>query len=166
MIPKPIQKFDPSSMSEHTLDKVIKSPGPSNDMYENSKVGKVKKILIIEDQPDIRKLVKMTLDFNNYEIYEASEADSGFGLIKGIEPDIILLDIMMPGEIDGINLCVMLKSLNKFKHIPVVLLTARGQLCDKQAGIEAGADEYIVKPFSPIKLIEIVESLIKKSKES
>jgi DNA-binding response OmpR family regulator len=71
---------------------------------------------------------------------------------------------MMPGEVNGLQLCTMLKSSDSFKHIPIVLLTARGQLVDRQAGLAAGANEYLVKPFSPIKLIETVESLLLKVK--
>ena len=122
----------------------------------------LKKVLIIEDQPDIRKLVKMTLDFSDYELHEASEAETGFGMVKAIQPDLILLDIMMPGEINGLQLCAMLKGMEKYRHIPIILLTARGQVADRQAGLEAGADEYLVKPFSPIKLIEVVEAFLRK----
>lgn len=121
---------------------------------------KLKKILIIEDQPDIRKLVKLTMDITHSEVYEASDAESGFAMVESIKPDIILLDIMMPGEINGLQLCVILKSDYRYNNIPIVLVTARGQMVDKQAGLEAGADEYIAKPFSPIKLIETVESLL------
>lgn len=125
-----------------------------------SKEIKSKKILIIEDQADIRKLVKMTVNINDCEVYEASDAESGFAMVKAIKPDIILLDIMMPGEINGLQLCVILKSDERFKGIPIVMVTARGQLADKRAGLEAGADAYISKPFSPIKLIETVESFL------
>lgn len=127
-----------------------------------SKGTDLKKVLIIEDQPDIRKLVKLTLDFSDIELHEASEAETGFGMVKAIQPDLILLDIMMPGEMDGLKLCAMLKGMDKYRHIPIILLTARGQVADRQAGLEAGADEYLVKPFSPIKLIEVVESFLRK----
>lgn len=121
---------------------------------------KLKKILIIEDQADIRKLVKMTVGDNGCEVHEASDAESGYAMVNAIKPDIILLDIMMPGEINGLQLCVTLKSDERFKDIPIILVTARGQLTDKAAGFDAGADAYIAKPFSPIKLIETVESLL------
>jgi two-component system, OmpR family, phosphate regulon response regulator PhoB len=135
-----------------------------SDMQTTAKGLSMKKILIIEDQSDIRKLVKMTLDFSEYELHEASDAHAGFAMVKAIQPDLILLDIMMPGEMDGLNLCAMLKSSDTYQHIPILLLTARGQVADRYAGLEAGADEYLVKPFSPIKLIEVVESLLLKDK--
>ena len=152
------------SLPEQISDEVRESSKHWNVIKELPKGVKLKKILIIEDQPDIRRLLKMTMDFSNYEVHEASEADSGFGMIKAIKPDLILLDIMMPGEVNGLQLCTMLKSSESFQHIPIVLLTARGQLVDRQAGLAAGANEYLVKPFSPIKLIETVESLLLKAK--
>jgi two-component system phosphate regulon response regulator PhoB len=152
------------SLPEQISDEVRESSKHWNVIKELPKGVKLKKILIIEDQPDIRRLLKMTMDFSNYEVHEASEADSGFGMVKAIKPDLILLDIMMPGEVNGLQLCTMLKSSESFQHIPIVLLTARGQLVDRQAGLAAGANEYLVKPFSPIKLIETVESLLLKAK--
>lgn len=150
------------SLPEEISEEVRESSIYWKVLKDKSRGISLKKILIIEDQPDIRKLVKMTMDFKDYEVHEASEAQTGFSMVKAIMPDIILLDIMMPGEINGLQLCVILKSYQRFNAIPIILLTARGQLVDKQAGLEAGADEYLVKPFSPIKLIEAVESLLHK----
>ncbi len=76
-------------------------------------------------------------------------------------PDIVLLDVMMPGELDGLQLCRQLRSDPVMRHIKVVLLTARGQERDREAGRQAGADEYLVKPFSPLELIETIERLLK-----
>lgn len=120
----------------------------------------MKKILIIEDQPDIRKLVRMTLDFNDYEIHDTADAETGMRMVEEIGPDLILLDIMMPGRMDGLALCRLLKSSETYRSIPLILLTARGQQADREAGLNAGADEYMVKPFSPIRLIEIVETFL------
>jgi DNA-binding response OmpR family regulator len=102
----------------------------------------------------------MTLDFNNYEIHETADAETGLRMVREINPDLILLDIMMPGKMDGLSLCRLLKGSSEHKDIALILLTARGQQADRQAGMEAGADEYMVKPFSPIKLIELVEDFI------
>jgi DNA-binding response OmpR family regulator len=120
----------------------------------------LKKILIIEDQPDIRKLVIMTLDFNDYEIHDTADAETGLRMVEEIGPDLILLDIMMPGKMDGLALCRLLKGSKDYSDIPLILLTARGQQADREAGMDAGADEYMVKPFSPIKLIEVVEAFM------
>ncbi len=151
------------SLPEDISDEVRESYKQWNVLRDIPKGIKLKKILIIEDQPDIRRLLKMTMDFSNYEVHEASEADSGYGMVKAIQPDLILLDIMMPGELNGLQLCTMLKTDDSFKHIPIILLTARGQLVDRQVGLAAGANDYLIKPFSPIKLIETVESLLLKA---
>ena len=120
----------------------------------------MKKILIVEDQPDIRKLIRMTLEFEDYEIHEA--ADGAFGLLmaSAVGPDLVLLDVMMPGELDGLQVCQRIKSDPRLAHIKVVLLTARGQARDREAGQQSGADDYLVKPFSPRQLIETIERLV------
>jgi two-component system, OmpR family, phosphate regulon response regulator PhoB len=164
MISKHDSKLELKGLPEDVSDEDRESSKRWKDIQSTTQGLNVKKILIIEDQPDIRKLIKMTLDFSEYELHEASEADSGFGMVKAIHPDLILLDIMMPGEMDGLNLCAMLKNTDAYKDIPIILLTARGQVSDRHAGLQAGADEYLVKPFSPIRLIEVVEFFLRKEK--
>ena len=120
----------------------------------------MKRVLIVEDQADIRKLIRMTLEFDDYEIHEASDGDFGLTLARATRPDIVLLDVMMPGELDGLQVCQLLKNDPATRHVKVVLLTARGQARDREAGQQAGADEYLVKPFSPLQLIETIERLL------
>ena len=120
----------------------------------------MKRILIVEDQSDIRKLIRMTLEFEDYEIHEASEGTQGLHLARGVRPDLMLLDVMMPGEMDGLQVCQAIKSDVNLKSIKAVLLTARGQIRDQEAGRAAGADEYLVKPFSPLQLIDTIEQLL------
>lgn len=120
----------------------------------------MKRVLIVEDQGDIRKLIRMTLEFADYEIHEASDGHSGLHLARATRPDIVLLDVMMPGELDGLQLCRQLRSDPVMRHVKVVLLTARGQERDREAGQLAGADEYLVKPFSPLQLIETIKRLL------
>ena len=120
----------------------------------------MKRVLIVEDQADIRKLIRMTLEFEDYEIHEASDGASGLRMARHLKPDLMLLDVMMPGEMDGLQVCQALKSDPELKGIKVVLLTARGQARDREVGREAGADEYLVKPFSPLQLIETIERLL------
>jgi two-component system phosphate regulon response regulator PhoB len=120
----------------------------------------MKRVLIVEDQPDIRKLIRMTLEFEDFEIHEASDGAFGLHLARATLPDIVLLDVMMPGELDGLQVCQRLKQDEATRHIKVVLLTARGQARDREAGQHAGADEYLVKPFSPLQLIETIERLL------
>jgi two-component system phosphate regulon response regulator PhoB len=118
------------------------------------------RVLIVEDQTDIRKLIRMTLEFEDFEIHEASDGASGLGRARAIKPDILLLDVMMPGEMDGLQVCRHIKQEPTTRHMKVVLLTARGQARDREAGQQAGADEYLVKPFSPLQLLETIERLL------
>jgi len=120
----------------------------------------MKRILIVEDQADIRKLIRMTLEFENYEIHEAADGSFGLRMAAAIQPDLMLLDVMMPGELDGLQVCQRIKSDPATQHIKVVLLTARGQQRDREAGEHVGADEYLIKPFSPLQLIDTIEQLM------
>jgi len=120
----------------------------------------MKRVLIVEDQADIRKLIRMTLEFDAYEIHEAFDGSYGLRLARAVAPDLILLDVMMPGELDGLQVCQRLKADPATSGIKVVLLTARGQARDREAGEAVGADEYLVKPFSPLQLIDSIERLL------
>lgn len=119
-----------------------------------------KRILIVDDQGELRKLVRMTLEFGKYELHEADEGKRALELVKVINPDVVILDVMMPGEIDGYQVCEQMKKNDEYGSPYVILLTARGQKSDLEEGKRVGADNYLVKPFSPLKLIEIVNSAI------
>lgn len=118
------------------------------------------RILIVEDQADIRKLIRMTLEFGDFEIHEAHDGESGLAMARAIRPTVMLLDVMMPGLLDGYQVCTRIKQDPDLKTIQVVMLTARGQATDLAAGETAGADAYLVKPFSPLELIERVEAMV------
>lgn len=118
-----------------------------------------KRILIVEDHADIRKLIRMTLEFEDYEIHEAVSADEGLEAVRRIRPALLLLDVMMPGNLNGLDLCRLVKGDPALGKPQVVLLTARGQSHDIEAGMNAGADAYLLKPFSPLKLIETIDNL-------
>jgi CheY-like chemotaxis protein len=120
----------------------------------------MKRVLIVEDQADIRKLIRMTLEFEPYEIHEAANGSDGLRVAGEVQPDLILLDVMMPGELDGLQVCARVRADPALRDTRVVLLTARGQAQDREAGQRAGADEYLIKPFSPLQLIETIERLM------
>ena len=120
----------------------------------------MKRVLIVEDQADIRKLIRMTLEFEPYEIFEAGNGVEGLQKAGELLPDLMLLDVMMPGELDGLQVCARVRANPTLKDTRVVLLTARGQIKDRDAGQLAGADEYLIKPFSPLQLIETIERLM------
>ena len=119
------------------------------------------RILLVDDQADIRKLIRLTLQhLDDAEVHEADNGGDGWRMAQDLKPDLMLLDVMMPGELDGLQVCQRIKSDPKLKHIKVVLLTARGQARDREAGQQAGADDYLVKPFSPLQLIETIDRLV------
>lgn len=118
-----------------------------------------KRVLVVDDQPELRKLITMTLMMGDYEVEEAEDATQGLEAVNNFRPDILLLDVMMPGEMDGYQLCQKLKSDDHYDFLSVVLLTARGQASDLAEGERVGADRYLVKPFSPLQLIQTVREL-------
>lgn len=119
-----------------------------------------KRILIVDDQSELRKLVRMTLESSDYELHEAGNGSRTLELLGVIKPHLVVLDIMMPGAVDGLEVCETIKNNPELKRIKVVLLSANGQQADLKRGRQAGAEAYLVKPFSPLELIETVDRLL------
>lgn len=117
-------------------------------------------ILVVEDNPDIRMLITMTLDFDEFELHEADNGSSGLRMARALRPHLVLLDVMMPGELDGYQVCEKIKADPSLSNTSVVMLTARGQQSDLEAGQAAGCDAYLTKPFSPLELIDTVENIL------
>ncbi len=123
----------------------------------------MKKILIVDDQAAVRELVGVTLEIGPYELLTAENGDQALHLAQAELPDLMLLDIQMPGgKLDGLDVCRLLKHDDRTKRIYIIMLTAKGQEWDKAAGTDAGADEYFVKPFSPLQLMNKVEQVLSK----
>jgi DNA-binding response OmpR family regulator len=118
------------------------------------------RILIVEDQADIRKLIRMTLEFGDFEIHEAPDGERGLAMARALRPHVMLLDVMMPGLLDGYQVCQRIKQDPDMRAIRIIMLTARGQANDVATGESAGADIYLVKPFSPLELIDRVETMV------
>jgi CheY-like chemotaxis protein len=120
------------------------------------------RILIVDDQPDIRKLIRLTLQhLDDAEVYEASNGGDGWRMAQDLKPDLILLDVMMPGELDGYQVCAKVKSDPVLAgQTKVVLLTARAQKEDEEQGRKAGSDAYLTKAFSPLKLLDLVDNML------
>ncbi|MEI7796242.1 MAG: response regulator [Methylococcaceae bacterium] len=117
------------------------------------------KILIVDDNMQIRQLLRITFSTNpNNVLFEALNGQEALDLIRSKSPDIVFLDIMMPGDIDGLDVCEFIKT-SEYKSCFVVLLSAKGQKTDIELGLERGANMYLTKPFSPMALLEIVENL-------
>ena len=115
-----------------------------------------KRLLVAEDQAIIRKLIRMTLQMAGHEVFEVANGLDAVAQARALRPDLVLLDVMMPGEIDGIEACRRLRGDPQLQGMPIVMLSAKGQVADQQAGMEAGANEYVVKPFEPNHLVRVV----------
>ncbi len=120
----------------------------------------MKKILIVDDEQDIVESLKFVLEAEGYECYTAFNGDDGLKSAKEIVPDLILLDIMMP-KMNGYKISRLLKFDNKYKDIPIIMLTARSQEEDKLIGEETGANEYITKPFDLDYVVSKVNQYLK-----
>ncbi|MCJ7585659.1 MAG: response regulator [Anaerolineales bacterium] len=119
------------------------------------------KILIAEDERDIRELITYTLQFAGYEVVSAGDGEEAVQLTLQEKPDLVLLDVRMP-RMNGYEACKAIKADEKTKGIPVVFLSAKGQEAEIQAGMQAGAVEYMVKPFSPDQLTARVKVVLAK----
>jgi len=117
------------------------------------------KILIAEDERDIRDLITFTLRFAGHDVVATSNGEEAYGTAQKILPDLILLDVRMP-RMTGYEACEKLKASQSTQHIPVVFLSAKGQESEVQTGIRAGALEYILKPFAPDQLTERVHTIL------
>lgn len=111
-----------------------------------------KKILVVDDQVDLVKTIQFALELEQYEVLVSYNGEDALNQARRENPDLILLDIMLP-KLDGYKVCRLLKFDEQFKHIPILMLTAKTQEKDKILGVETGADEYITKPFDIDELI-------------
>ena len=108
----------------------------------------MKRILIVDDQDAIRKMLRLTLS-GQYELHEAADTSEAWEALRRLRPDAVILDIMMPGELDGYQLCEKLRTDRELRGTHVVMVTARGQEADRQRGMAAGADAYFVNSTRP-----------------
>ena len=121
------------------------------------------RILIVEDDKHISKLVKFNLEKANYECAIAATGEKALEALDDRPVELIILDIMLPG-MDGFGICRAIKEKEKLKNIPIIMLTAKGEEVDRIVGLELGADDYIVKPFSPRELVLRVKAILKRGK--
>jgi len=123
-----------------------------------------KNILVVEDDLDIRELISFNLVSEGHQVFEANDGEVGIDKARNNNPDLILLDLMLPG-IQGLDVCRIIKSDQETKEIPIIMVTALGQEEDIVKGLETGADDYITKPFSIKVLIARVNAVLKRSIE-
>mgnify|MGYP001565724567 FL=1 len=123
-----------------------------------------KKILIVDDEPDLAELVSYNLRKEGFEVSSASDGEEALKKIRKGNFNLVILDLMLPG-IQGMELCRILRNDPKTKHLPIIMLTAKGEDVDKILGLEMGADDYIAKPFSPRELVARVKAVLRRAGE-
>jgi DNA-binding response OmpR family regulator len=121
----------------------------------------VTKVLVVDDEAPIRLLCRVNLEAERMEVLEAADGESGLETARAERPDVVLLDVMMPG-MDGWQVAERLVEDERTSHIPIVFLTARAELRDRARGLELGGVDYITKPFNPVELASVVESLLER----
>jgi len=120
------------------------------------------KILIVDDDPDILDILKITLDEENYDVIQASNGEDAVKLIQEKSPNLVILDYNMP-RMNGKEVCQKVKQDFLLQHLPIVMLTGKGEIVDKVHGIDAGADDYIVKPFEPQELLARIRMILRRT---
>lgn len=116
------------------------------------------KLVIADDNGDLRRLLRISLGYGKYRMYEAGTGTEALNLARDQHPDVMLLDVMMPGELDGFQVCELIKNDPVLKDIYVIILTALSGNPDRVEGNRVHADYYMQKPFSPLQLIEVIET--------
>tara|TARA_Y100000992_G_C21244995_1_gene482796 strand:- start:18 stop:704 length:687 start_codon:yes stop_codon:yes gene_type:complete len=123
------------------------------------------KIYIVEDEPDIRETLKYNFSNEGFKVSTAPDGEEALSNIKKILPDVLILDLMLPG-VSGLDVCKSIRADDDIKDISIIMLTAKGEEIDRVIGFELGADDYVTKPFSVRELILRVKVLLKKQRES
>jgi len=120
------------------------------------------KILVVEDEPDIRKLVNYNLAQEHYKVIEAEDGEQALKAIQRDKPHLVVLDLMLPG-LSGIELCKILRERSDTAKLPILMLTAKAGEADRVVGLEMGADDYLSKPFSPRELVARVRAILRRA---
>jgi DNA-binding response OmpR family regulator len=118
------------------------------------------KILAVDDEPLYLRLLKVNLEPEGYEVITASDGEAALDLVATKQPDLVILDVMMP-KLDGITTC---ERIRQFSNVPIIILTARGEEQDRVRGLNVGADDYVVKPFSVTELVARVRAVLRRAK--
>ena len=120
----------------------------------------MKKILIADDLSEIRRLLALTLKSEDYQIFQAENGEKAVEIAMSEHPDLIIMDILMPGKLDGLEATRVLKNNPETKDCKIIMLTVKGHETDRENALKAGANDYFSKPFSPLDLIAKVEEVL------
>lgn len=126
--------------------------------------GKRPKILVVDDEPDIRQLIKLRLELRKYEVLTAQDGAEAIATAQAAHPDLIMMDVIMPGQ-NGYATCRQLKDLESTKDIPVVFLTAKGRQDDIMQGTLVGGAAYLTKPFDTQQMLQTVDAVLAEARE-
>ena len=119
------------------------------------------KILVVDDEPSILEVVQYNLKKAGFRVITASDGQAGLQRCRAEEPDLVLLDLMLP-KVDGLEVCRILKQDPKTRHIPIIMVTVKAEETDRVVGLELGADDYVTKPFSPRELVARVKAVLRR----
>lgn len=123
-----------------------------------------KTILLIEDEEDIAALIKLQAEISGYKLYVETDGINGFRTVEREKPDLVILDIMLPGQ-NGLDICRKMKHNPELKNIPVIIISAKNEELDVVLGLELGADDYVAKPFSPKVLFSRIKAVLRRGRE-
>ena len=124
-------------------------------------MNKGRKVIVIEDEPDIQEIILHNLLRDGYQVEATSNGEKGLEMVRRFEPDLVLLDLMLPG-LDGVEVCRRMKTDPRTRAISIIMVTARGEESDVVLGLGLGADDYVTKPFSPRELMERVKAVLRR----
>jgi DNA-binding response OmpR family regulator len=127
--------------------------------YQADLESKMPKVLLVDDHADIRRLVRITLG-KTFEVLEAEDGTTALEIVRLQKPDLVVLDIMMPGALDGLQVLDAIKTDASLSATRVIMVTARGQAKDYEYGMQLGADAYFIKPFSPLQLVASIKEIL------
>jgi len=116
-------------------------------------------VLVVDDDPVIQKLLQVNFEMEGYDVVIAGDGEEGLALAREERPDLVLLDVMMP-KMNGLDVAAAMRSDDVTKNIPIIMLSAKAQASDVQAGLDLGVDDYVTKPFDPLELLDRVGALL------
>jgi len=128
-------------------------------MVNDKKSSNGKRILVVDDEPNVIRSLNFVLSRAGYEVSSAGNGEDGLVKIRQLKPNLVFLDVMMPKK-NGYEVCQEVKKDSSLRDVHVIMLTAKGQEADREQGMEAGADEFMTKPFSPIEVLDKVRELL------
>jgi two-component system response regulator MprA len=150
-------------MVDHQGEKTMQQGATWQANQDNQQ--KQLKVLVVDDEDNIIELIRLGLRYEGFQVEVASDGEQGIALAQRIDPDLVILDVMMPG-IDGIEVCRRLRSNPTTRDVPVLMLTAKDEVGDRILGLQTGADDYLTKPFDFYELLERIKAILRRQSRS